>query len=317
MSSRIVMISCVVVSLFVGCGDDKGDPAPIRASKFAEEYAREKFKDLSKHPDLERLFTDFAAISHAHVFMRDEATKKLYHEIVVTTFGKETQKDVIHAMFENYLLYITPPEILLEAMVPELGPKGKLHGILEAESSDTSRRLERQSPDGYPGEPDFRHYASYLKNHKNVETSSYLMRHMFRTAPGEALHAMIYVQHLGVPYPPLRLSKSPTVNAEIRPLVYAEHILSDVIWHQQFRFDVSPDQLTKAKSELSVLSQHKEWWVRLYVAEIMQQHPELRVADAMERLKQDEHELVKQAITRTEISRGMETTVDPPNTQPK
>lgn len=305
MGNSIIVILCFVASVCMSCADN--DPSDgklasgqIRVSRFAEEYARENFEHLPNHPDLEKLFTNFSSIAHAHAFMKDDETQKLYHDIIVATFEKDTQRDVHDATFASFLLQITPPEILLEAIVPELGPQGKLHGILDRETADVRKRLEHQSPQGHPGEPDFRHYASYLKDHKDVKTSPYLIRHMFKSAPGKALQAMIYVQYLRVPYPPLRLSKSASVNAEIQPLLYAEHTISDIIWNEQFRFEVAEDQVAKAKNELSALSQHKDWWVRLYAAEIIQQHPELRVPDAIERLTKDEHELVREAMARND-----------------
>jgi hypothetical protein len=264
-----------------------------------EFYAKHRYADLNKASDrqLEELFNDFSCIVHGREFMRNEKTGEFYKQFLVAVIEDAMQGDVVEGVFASFILEITPPEILLEAIAPELGPQGKLHGILERESNDARKRLERQSPEGYAGDPDFRHYASYLKKHNDVETSHYLIRHMFRTAPGEALHAMIYVQYLAVPYPPLRLPKRASVNAEIRPILYAEHIISDIIWHQQFRFEVAQEELDRAKGELSKLSQHKDWSVRLYVAEITQQHPELRVEDVTQRLQKDENELVRQAMS--------------------
>ena len=47
---------------------------------------------------------------------------------------------------------------------------------------------------------------------------------------------------------------------------------------------------------LTNLSQHKEWWVRLYAVEIMRQHPEFRKSEIVERLKKDEHPLVREEL---------------------
>ncbi len=266
-----------------------------------ELYAKHQFADLNKASagQLEELFDDFTDIMHARMFIRHEKTREIYQQFLVGVIEDAIKGDVAEAMFKDFVLEITPPDTLLEAVVPELGPKGRLHGILETEKTTSVReRLERQSPGGYPGEPDFRHYAFYLEDHKDVKTSPYLIRHMFRTAPGEALHAMMYVHYRLRPYPLSTLSKRISIDGKIRPVFLAEHIISDVIWHEHFRFDLPAGELTKAKTELSVLSQHKDWWVRLYAAEIVQQHPELRVPDIIERLQKDENEFVRQAITR-------------------
>jgi hypothetical protein len=44
------------------------------------------------------------------------------------------------------------------------------------------------------------------------------------------------------------------------------------------------------------MSRHGTWWVRLYVAQILRQYAELRTPELIERLKTDEHDLVRRAI---------------------
>lgn len=290
-------MSALLILACISCSPAQNEQASNK-NRIYEEHARTHFSDLDrKHGGrLDILFSQLSHVHIAHDFIHDDETRPLYKELLIEALARD--EEIVDAMFANLLLSMTPPEILLEAIVPELGPKGKLHRILEGKYSDTRKRLERQSPQGHPGEAGFRHYSSYLENHQDVVTAPYLIAHMFRTAPGEAFHALIQARYFGVPYPPLPLSKGASNNAGIRPLLYAEHVISDVIWHQHFRFDIAPEQLAKAKNELNTLSQHKDWWVRLYVAEIMQQHPELRVKEVTERLKKDENELIRDAMVR-------------------
>lgn len=68
-------------------------------------------------------------------------------------------------------------------------------------------------------------------------------------------------------------------------IILAEHIVSNAIWFKENKFDERFQKaLPEADAELSKLAKRQEWWVRRYVAEIMQQHPELRQADIAEQL---------------------------------
>jgi len=76
----------------------------------------------------------------------------------------------------------------------------------------------------------------------------------------------------------------------------AEHIVSNAIWLLKNKFNdrfiqAAPD----ATEQLIKLAQRQEWWARLYVAYIMRQYPELRVADVMHRLSNDTDVLVSRA----------------------
>jgi hypothetical protein len=153
------------------------------------------------------------------------------------------------------------------------------------------QRLPRTGASAYiEREPDFRHYVAYLESHRREEPRE-LLRHMFRTAPGTALRALIDAND-PVPWPKgaRRLGG--------RDLFYAEHVLRDVIWLRNRKFEVEPERALNAQKALAELSQHDRWWVRLYVAEILNQHPEFQTAELVERLKEDAHELVRQAISR-------------------
>lgn len=53
--------------------------------------------------------------------------------------------------------------------------------------------------------------------------------------------------------------------------------------------------LPEAKDQLAQLAENDQWWVRRCVAEIMLRHRELRVPDVLEKLRDDENELVSKA----------------------
>jgi hypothetical protein len=79
-------------------------------------------------------------------------------------------------------------------------------------------------------------------------------------------------------------------------ILLAEHIVSNAIWLKENEFaDRFQRALPEAQQELKKLAEHDQWWARLYVAEIMRQHPELRIPDVMKRLSDDDNELVSKA----------------------
>lgn len=265
-----------------------------------EAYAEKKYAKMNKESEeqLGELFNDFSSITHARQFMRNEHTKELYKQFLISVFEDAKEGNIAEAIFQAFILEITPTDIILDATVPELSPDGKLHGILDLEDAAINKRLQHQPSQGYPGEPDFRHYASYLSQNKDVNSSPHLISYMFKTAPGKALQVMVSVDY-SLPYPPNRLSnKNPSALTKIRAVLLSEHIISNVIWHEEFRFDIRREQRVQAKDNLTFLSKHKIWWVRLYVAEIMQKHPSLLVEDVVKRLKADENDFVREAMAR-------------------
>ncbi len=267
-----------------------------------EQFAATRFAELNEKSrgKLNTLFEDFTAIAHARWFMQDKATAGLYREFLVATLQAQMDGDVMEAIFANFIMRITPPEIVLDAVVPELGTSGKLPGILGDPRIDLGDYLGRHSLEGR-GKVDFRYYAAYFRNHKNEGLPGPLIKHMFRTAPGEAMQAMLSGTFgLSFPVEPKLRGARVKKTREIRELLLAEHLLSDLIWRKEFNFDIGPQQLNEGKQVLAGLSMQKHWWARLYAAEILHRHPEFRTPELMQRLQNDEHNLVRQAITETE-----------------
>jgi hypothetical protein len=81
-----------------------------------------------------------------------------------------------------------------------------------------------------------------------------------------------------------------------REIELAEHIVSNAIWLQKNGFnDRFQAALPEATDELTKLAKHDQWWARLYVAEIMRQHRELRQPDVLQQLSTDSNSLVSEA----------------------
>jgi hypothetical protein len=79
-------------------------------------------------------------------------------------------------------------------------------------------------------------------------------------------------------------------------IVLAEHVVSNAIWLNKNGFDERyQTAFPEAMKLLAKLTEHEQWWVRLYVAEIMRQHRELRQPEVLEKLSLDSNELVGKA----------------------
>ncbi len=82
-----------------------------------------------------------------------------------------------------------------------------------------------------------------------------------------------------------------------REVHLAEHLVSHAIWLKENDYEVRfyKTALPEANEQLENLSKHDGWWDRLYVAEIMRQHRELRQIEVLEKLNQDSNALVSKS----------------------
>jgi len=109
-----------------------------------------------------------------------------------------------------------------------------------------------------------------------------LVRRMYRQAPGTAL---------------ITLAKTYEVpHCRFRRVIWAEHVIANAIWERQHGFVVKEPVHAEAVAEAGKLSQDGTWWVRLYVAEILRQHPQFRRPEIVARLVDDEHTLVRETM---------------------
>ena len=62
----------------------------------------------------------------------------------------------------------------------------------------------------------------------------------------------------------------------LRAFFWGRHVVEDALWKEDKGFDkAAADARPAAIEQLDLLSKRKEWWARLYVAEIIRQHKEL------------------------------------------
>ena len=172
-----------------------------------------------------------------------------------------------------------PDTAVVHAVIPYMGT-GNDH--LRDSIDYLLRSVEGRSP---PGHPDYSAYSTWISLSKHDPPRD-LVRRMYRRCPATALLTMreIYVQD------PVR----------VKSLLWAEHVISDTIWKHRHGFLPTTTVESEAATQVAKLAKDDAWWVRLYVAEILRQHPAFRTPELVERLTKDPHELVRDAITHPE-----------------
>jgi len=156
-------------------------------------------------------------------------------------------------------------------------PDPKLHKQIQ----DWLRGAEAEDKEG---PPNFSYYIGILLQRQKTGESlpAGLIRHMYETDPHEALFSLVKVNEINDP-------------VEIKALRWSDHLVKEILWREHWRFDIDDKVLAVAKSELDAMSQNRQWWVRLYVVQIMRQHPVLRQTEVIQKLQKDEHAMVREA----------------------
>jgi hypothetical protein len=130
-------------------------------------------------------------------------------------------------------------------------------------------------------EPYFGAYEEFIRS--EGEAPDELVLYLFKKSPGRALLLM------------MRVFGEKGLEAR-KPILWAEHIVSDSLWKQKHQF-LKPDEVTpEAMEQLQKLSDRKEWWARLYVAAIIRAHTPFRTPEVIEKLQKDENALVRGMI---------------------
>jgi hypothetical protein len=119
-------------------------------------------------------------------------------------------------------------------------------------------------------EPYFGDYEDFIRSEK--EAPNELVLYMFKKNPARALLLM------------MRVFGEKELEAR-KPILWAEHIVSDALWKQKHQF-LKPDEVTpEAMEQLRKLSERKEWWARLYVAVILRTHSPFRTPEVTKKRK--------------------------------
>jgi hypothetical protein len=133
--------------------------------------------------------------------------------------------------------------------------------------------------------PDFSAYRAIIEADVQAgrEPQTSLVGFMFESDPGAALRTMVRSMQLRKP-------------DEIKPILWGEHLVAELLWKRQYGFVKPTDVDAAAVEQVEKLSRHNYWWVRLYVAAIIKTHPELGTRELMNRLAADANACVRSAI---------------------
>jgi hypothetical protein len=212
----------------------------------------------------------------------DASHQRLIRQLVYYSSHADNTKDAMAAGAIIRRLDI-PDSVVIKALVPLLG------------TTDADlRQSVRNILGGFEGRgagrrPDFSAYRAAIADRvrEGKEPAEELIRYMYESDPGEALLTLMRAYQLRRP-------------AELKELLWAEHVVSDVLWKQRNGFLKRDEIEPAAAQELASLAGHEAWWVRLYVAEIMHQHPAFRQPGLVETLQGDAHHLVREAVPTSE-----------------
>ena len=176
---------------------------------------------------------------------------------------------------------------MVHAIAPLLDTSDK---SLRRSVFEVAKIVENASPDRGPN---FGHYRSYIDAtvHFSQEIEPALAGHMFERSPGDALRAFVIAT---------------IKDGENRkPFLWAGHVVDDMLWKVNNGFiktqfgRVKPEDIpAEVPPQLDLMAARPEWWARLYVAAIVEQHPELATPALVEKLRAADNDLVRKFADR-------------------
>jgi len=159
--------------------------------------------------------------------------------------------------------------LLILAMIPLLDAKDP--------KIQTYVQLFRGQFESFTNQPSLDAYVKFLSFYDNKKFSPprELIVYLLHRAPGEAV---------------LVMDASFRTNAALRrQLRWTEHVVSDFLWKKENNRLSGDAEMNLANKELENLFglDSCPWWARLYVAEILDGHAELRTQKLVEQIKKD------------------------------
>jgi hypothetical protein len=275
-------------------------------SRIWERYAAVQYSNLNSRVNglLSPLFSSLGDIGQLYQYFdqRHQPQKyDAYRDFLVQALGDAMRGDVGEAMFAEFVVHITPPDVMLSMIAPEIGRGQKLDGILDSRVNDVAKSLQRQNQQGYPGDPNFDYYVYYLKGNKNRGIADrpnvdVIIAHMLTIDPQRAFHAMLWADYgfrreSGY----LHCGKD---TEEVRRLQQAVADITDFLFRYQYSFQIADEQEDKVLELLRQLGQHERAWVRLFVACLAEKERNLRSSAVIDPLANDPDERVRNAVAR-------------------
>jgi hypothetical protein len=295
---RCVLAVCYLGALCCTCarGADQDEREVITPDKAIQEQIErtvEAFYNAPETSGRDRAMSELVKLEQ--VAGRDRP--KLIQQLLLYESQVLGDKSMMPLVILQYLHY--SDGFMVEALAPYVNTEDPKLRHLVRDRLEAIDRLEGEKRDRLNG-PNYRVYERYVRARIQREKPIPLplVGYMYGKAPGMALLAFVEAHQWRLDGLP-STHKWPKEKGE--PLVWAEHVVSEAIWREEHRLKEKFEEARpEAIAELEKLSKHDTWWVRLYVAEILQQHSAFRSPEMVERLKKDAHELVREAITRPE-----------------
>ncbi len=171
-----------------------------------------------------------------------------------------------------------PKDVVVTALVTHLDDRDA------AVRGDVRELLKGYEDRSATRPPDFSTYRAIIEDdvRHGREPRASLVELMYQSDAGTALLTMVRAYQLREP-------------GEIKPILWAEHVVSDLLWKRRYGFAGANAVDAAALQQVELMSRHPRWWARLYAAEVVRTHPELGAAGMVDRLAGDGNGLVRAA----------------------
>lgn len=144
---------------------------------------------------------------------------------------------------------------------------------------------------------DYSLFKAYLKKNKSKPPLE-LIGFMFEKSPDKAMMALLNSYLPRNKELALLVEKISSSKSEIRNMGLPYRLVRK---KEEKGYDTIPDErwaekCKEIKKNLYILSQYKEWWIKLYVSESIRKNPYFLETKTIEQLKKEEHPLVQKSL---------------------
>jgi hypothetical protein len=250
------------------------------------------------------LHLNVAAIQELNALNESVSDKhEIVKQVAILATGPGEQQPLVALAIMDLL--DLPPKIVIRVLAPHLDAENpKLRSFVR----DWFQGHDNGGPNDDPLKPvNFEDYVDYVRGQQNPPAP--FVEYIYGRSPWRALivfyrgdrqRAITAIQaeareveaarqelEGGTPRQPAQRPQESE-----RGILLAEQIVRHAIALKKWD---NGKLLPEAKEQLAKLAEYDEWWVRLYVAEIMLRHPELRVPEVVEKLSSDGNASVSKA----------------------
>jgi len=242
--------------------------------------------DMSKDISDDDFEAKVSMLEAWHTLGRNVGPRELLPQLVYYSIHRSD--NVLESMAFEYGLRMLE---LADAGISDTAVATALMPYLSADDPKLKRKITRHLhhlEDWRNGRPDYLHYrAIIIRAARNGDRLPRpLIRYMYESHPGEAVLTMMRAfpaqHHLAVD--------------ERKPILWTEHQVAEVFWKWKHGFLPKDKVESEAAKALRRLVHHKQWWVRLYVVEILRQHSTFRTDELIAILQKDPHEGLRSIV---------------------